>query len=386
MAAKAIRFIACNGPVTGQDRWKENSGLNAFSLAVAIAALVEGAAFLPASAQSWALDLADFWNASIESWLTVSATDLAARVGVSGYYVRIAPPDVLSKGQAAMREPIPIRNHNDQTAIMACELIGTDFLQLVRFGLRQPDDPLIRDSIIVADSLLKVDTPHGPVWRRYSGDGYGEHDDGTAYDGTGRGRPWPLLTGERGHYELAAGQDPLPYLAAICGMASSLCLIPEQVWDGPDIPARELFFGRPSGSARPLAWAHAEFAKLVISRQLGWPCDRPGAVWQRYHGHRPVARRAFWSPKAPIGETPPGSRLVVALPRPATVRWTCADRPEAEVMTEETGLGFHAAELDTSDLPVGCQIAFGWTWREGDGATNDPTRLVVGAKATEVEQ
>ena len=56
----------------------------------------------------------------------------------------------------------------------------------------------------VADALLKVDTPSGPCWHRYNDDGYGEHDDGSAFDGTGRGRPWPLLTGERGHYELCA--------------------------------------------------------------------------------------------------------------------------------------------------------------------------------------
>jgi glucoamylase len=84
MVCQALSFIACNGPVTGQERWEENTGLNAYSLAVVIAALVEGAEFLPPSAQAWALDLADFWNASIERWLTVSDTDMAARMGVRG--------------------------------------------------------------------------------------------------------------------------------------------------------------------------------------------------------------------------------------------------------------------------------------------------------------
>ncbi len=383
MVCKALRFIAGNGPVTGQERWEENSGLNAYSLAVTIAALVEGAAFLPADAQAWALDLADFWNASIENWLVVSGTDMAARMGVSGYFVRIAPADVLAKGAVAMQQLIPLRNHSDQAEIPACEIVGTDFLQLVRFGLRQPDEPLIRNSITVADSLLKVDTPVGPVWRRYTGDGYGEHDDGGPYDGTGRGRPWPLLTGERGHYELVAGQDPLPYLEAISGMASRLGLIPEQVWDGPDIPARDLVFGRPTGSARPLAWAHAEFAKLVISRQLGWPCDRPSAVWRRYQGKRPIARRAFWSPKSPIGYCPTGSRLVVALPQPALVRWRGDGRPDAEAATAETGLGFHAVELDTADFATGCQIEFEWTWRETGEATHDRFRVTVAPNALE---
>ena len=106
MVQQALGFIACNGPVTGQERWEENSGLNAYSLAVAIAALVEGARFLPEDAQRWALDLADFWNASIESWLTVSGTDLANRLGVDSYYVRIAPLSVLASGSSAMQEPV----------------------------------------------------------------------------------------------------------------------------------------------------------------------------------------------------------------------------------------------------------------------------------------
>jgi glucoamylase len=387
MTFRALSFIACNGPGTAQERWEENAGLNAYTLAVVIAALIEGAAFLPADTQTWALDLADFWNASIERWLSVSGTELAARMGVGGYYVRIGPPQVLEKGSAAMQQPVPLHNRQDLTEIPACELIGTDFLQLVRFGLRRYDDPLILQSITVADRLLKVDMPSGPVWRRYTGDGYGEQDDGAPYDGVGRGRPWPLLTGERGHYELAAGRDPLSHLEAMSRMSSPLGLIPEQVWDGPDIPTRGLQFGRPSGSARPLAWAHAEFAKLVISRELGRPVDRPRAVWQRYQGRRPVARRAFWSQHAPIGEMAPGKRLVIALPQPAIVRWWADDgRPEAEVATVETGLGFHAAELDTTKLEVGRQVGFGWKWREGAAAPSGEFHVAVGADGTETKR
>jgi glucoamylase len=372
MVRRSLSFIACNGPMTGQERWEENAGINAFTLAVAIAALVEGAAFLPADARAWALDLADFWNASIERWLAVRGTELAARTGADGYYARIAPPQVLEQGAAAMRQPVPLRNRADHAGIPACEMVGTDFLQLVRFGLRQPDDPLILQSITVIDRLLKADTPYGPAWHRYNGDGYGEHDDGAPYDGTGRGRLWPLLTGERGHYELAAGRDPLPYLQAMCGMASPLGLIPEQVWDGEAIPSRHLLFGRPSGAARPLAWAHAEFAKLTISRQLGWPIDRPSAVWRRYQGQRPVARRAFWALHAPIGEIEPGSRLIIALPRPALVRWRIdGGRSTGETGTLDTGLGFHAAEIDTANLATGRRIWFDWKWREGTPATGE---------------
>ena len=78
----------------------------------------------------------------------------------------------------------------------AKHLVSPDALALVRFGLRAADDPRIRDTAKVIDALLKVETPSGPTWHRYNDDGYGEHADGTPFDGTGIGRGWPLLTGE----------------------------------------------------------------------------------------------------------------------------------------------------------------------------------------------
>ena len=137
----------------------------------------------------------------------------------------------------------------------------------MRFGLRAADDPRITDTVKVIDHVLRVDLPYGPGWRRYNGDGYGEHDDGAPYDGTGVGRVWPLLAGERAHYELAAGRraEAERLLAAMEAGASPGRLLPEQVWDGAPIPALELEPGKPSGSAMPLVWAHAEHIKLLRS-------------------------------------------------------------------------------------------------------------------------
>jgi GH15 family glucan-1,4-alpha-glucosidase len=58
---------------------------------------------------------------------------------------------------------VPIHNRAEGGGVPGDELVGTEFLQLVRFGLRSPGDPLILDSIRVADALLKTDTPCGPV-------------------------------------------------------------------------------------------------------------------------------------------------------------------------------------------------------------------------------
>ena len=364
MVRRALGYIARTGPSTLQDRWEENEGINPFTLAVSIAALVAGAALLPGTESEWALALADFWNAQIEAWLTVAGTDLARQYDIPGYYVRMAPPDILTHA-GADSAIMPIRNRVGNGGLRGDEQVGTEFLQLVRFGLRPPGDPLIRGSLTLADALLRSDTPNGPVWHRYRDDGYGEHADGGAFDGTGIGRGWPLLTGERGHYELAAGSDPLPCLAAMAAMASPGGMIPEQVWDTDPIPGRRLYPGRASGSAMPLAWAHAEFLKLLVSRQIGHPYDRPRSVWQRYRGCRPVAQYAFWWPHAPIGAMPAGARLAVALPVPAVVHWG-RDGWQAieDTPSTDTGLGFHVAVLETAALPAGAQVDL--TWRRQD--------------------
>jgi glucoamylase len=380
MVRRALGYIARTGPSTLQDRWEENEGINAFTLATAISALVAGAALLPSPEADWALALADFWNANIEAWLAVSGTELARRHDVPGYYVRVAPPSVLAHAEASHAN-VPIRNRRDSTGLPGDEQIGTEFLYLVRTGLRRHDNPLILGSLRIADALLKSDTPAGPVWHRYRGDGYGEHEDGSPYDGTGIGRGWPLLTGERGHYELCAGNDPLPYLEAMAAMASPGGMIPEQVWDAAPIPERFLFPGRPTGSAMPLAWAHAEFVKLLVSRQIGHPFGRSRAVWQRYHMNRPTAEYAFWWPHAPIGGFPAGARLAIALPEPAIVHWgrdgwlAIEDTPMSD-----TGLGFHVAVLDTAALPPGSWVDFTWRWQDSGAwaGRNETVRVVAG--------
>ena len=380
MVRRALGYIARSGPSTGQDRWEENEGINAFTLATTISALVAGAALLPSPEADWALALADFWNANIEAWLAVSGTELGRQYDVPGYYVRVAPPSVLADAGAS-HAIVPIRNRRDSTGLRGDEQIGTEFLYLVRTGLRRPDDPLILGSLRLADALLRSDTPAGPVWHRYRGDGYGEHEDGSAYDGTGIGRGWPLLTGERGHYELVAGNDPLPYLAAMAAMASPGGMIPEQVWDTDPIPSRFLFPGRPTGSAMPLAWAHAEFVKLLVSRQIGHPFARSRAVWQRYRGQRAAAEYAFWSPHAPIGAVTAGARLAVALSEPAIVHWgrdgwlAVEDTP-----TSDSGLGFHVAVLPTATLSPGGWIDFTWRWQDtGEWAGQNERVEVVAA-------
>src|SRR6185437_9928819 len=163
--------------------------------------------------------------------------------GVDGYYVRVARSD-----QAGAASPcqgfVPIKNRPpDEATGPTALMVNLDALALVRFGLRAPDDPRIVSTVKVIDATLRVATPRGPAWHRYQGDAYGEHAGGEPFDGTGVGRAWPLLTGERAHYELAAGNQvgAEALLATLEGFGSDGHLIPEQVWDAADIPERELF-------------------------------------------------------------------------------------------------------------------------------------------------
>lgn len=357
MVRRAIGFIARTGPISQQDRWEEDAGINTFTLSVCIAALVAGAEWLEGETRAFILALADYWNAHIEDWTVAYDTALAQRIGVPGYYIRNAPSERDINPRALM-DVLPIKNRADVQALTAEEQVGIDFLQLVRFGLRRADDPLIADSVRVVDALLKVDTPSGPGWHRYNGDGYGEHEDGSAFDGVGQGRVWPLLTGERGHYELAAGNDPLPYLKAMIAMSGEGGMIPEQVWDSAAIPKKGLFPGRPSGSAMPLVWAHAEYIKLLISRQLGHPYDRPTAAWQRYQGIRPAIKHEIWLPQDQIRKIALGQRLLVATYEPCIVHWSLDGwKTVQDTATWDTGLGLHLAELPTQSLRSG-QVDF----------------------------
>ena len=376
MVRRALGYIARTGPATAQDRWEENEGINPFTLAVCIAALVAGGALLPAPARDWAAELADFWNAHIESWSTVANSDLDRQFGVERHYVRVAPREVLTN-PGAVRSVVPIRNRAYDGGSGGDEQIGTDCLQLVRFGLRGADDSVIRSTLRIIDALLKTETPSGPVWHRYGGDGYGEHADGHAFDGTGIGRGWPLLTGERGHFELCAGRDPLPLLEAMTAMASPGGMIPEQVWDTDPIADRHLYLGRPSGSAMPLAWAHAEFVKLLVSRQTGHPQDRPRAIWERYAGRIPAARYDFWWPHAAIVSRRPDACLAIALPQPAIVHWGVDGwHSTTDTATHDTGLGFHVAVLEVANT----RIDFTWRWRDSSNWHGNDYKVTAAAK------
>jgi glucoamylase len=371
MVQRAAAFLVRNGPVSPQDRWEEDPGYSPFSIAAEIAALLVAADLADAAgnteAATYLRETADAWNANIERWLYVTGTPLAQLYGVDGYYVRVAEPD-----QADAASPcygfVPIKNRPpDQSTGPAALMVSPDALAFVRFGLRAPDDPRIVSTVKVIDATLKVDTPHGPAWHRYQGDGYGEHSDGAPFDGIGVGRAWPLLTGERAHYELAAGRPHAAEKLArtLEAFAGASGLLPEQIWDSADVPERELILGGATGSAMPLVWAHAEYVKLCRSLRDGDIFDRPPQTVERYLVKQTTSRSVSWRFNNKIRAMAAGLMLRVETLVPALVHWSVDGwRTTHDTDTRDTTLGVHVVDLPTSALRVGDRVDFTFHWPE----------------------
>jgi len=371
MVRKAAAFLVRNGPVTQQDRWEEDAGFSPFTLAVEVSGLLAAADLADAVGHKESGDFlretADTWNENIERWTYVTGTDLAQQIGVGGYYVRIAPPEV-ECAPSPSEGFVPIKNRPPgENRATAGHVISPDALALVRFGLRAPDDPRILNTVKVIDALLKVNLPQGPSWYRYNGDGYGEHADGSPFDGTGIGRPWPLLGGERAHYELLAGNPKAAeeLLLTIELSTQGGRLFPEQVWDAADIPDRELFRGGPTGSACPLVWAHGEYIKLRRSLRDGELFDQPPQALARYVRGRQKAKYFGWRFNNKCRTIPRGKILRVVLTAPAMVHWSFDGwQTTQDTKTRDTGMSVFVADLPSENLNVGNEIAFTFLWAE----------------------
>jgi glucoamylase len=370
MVRKAAGYLVRNGPVTQQDRWEEDAGYSPFTLAAEIAALLAAADLADIVGEKETADYlretADIWNDNIERWCYATDTDLARSLQVEGYYVRIAPAETSSVA-GPLQGMVTIKNRPAAQSIdSAVRVVSPDSLALVRFGLRAPDDPRIVNTIKVIDALLRIDLPYGPSWYRYNGDGYGEHENGAPFDGIGIGRPWPLLTAERAHYELAAGKtsEAEALLETIEHFTNGSSLISEQVWDAADIPERELFRGKPSGGACPLVWAHAEYIKLRRSLHDGEIFDLPPQPVERYQARKQKSAHSAWRYNNKVSSIPAGKTLRLVLLAPAMVHWSADGWTTShDTNTRDTGLGVHVADLLTQALSADSVVSFTFYWR-----------------------
>jgi glucoamylase len=246
--------------------------------------------------------------------------------------------------------------------VPAKEVVDAGFLEFVRYGVRRADDPLIVDSLRVVDAILKVETPSGPCWRRYNRDGYGQRDDGGPYAGWGRGRAWPLLTGERAHYELAAGHDVKAFVRAMEQFATCTGLLTEQVWDQPDQPDTHMFLGRPTTAAMPLMWAHAEYIKLLRSIKDGRVFDFVPEVAEHFRNGERRKNLEVWNPTRRVRSVKPGCTLRIQAPAGFRLRWSSDEWRTAN----DTGSVSTALESEYLDIPISpdqrAPIRFTFLW------------------------
>ena len=369
LISRAARYLIIHGPVTAQERWEENSGYSPSTLASMIAALICAADFARDRNEAITADFlvayADWLSSHLEEW---TATDRGELVkDKPRHYVRITPAAPQQTKVAADPNSALIEIANGGGKHPARNIVGGDFLQLVRLGVRAADDPLIVDSVAVIDQVLKHDLPQGPCWRRYNHDGYGQKDDGSAFDGTGVGRSWPILAGERGHYELAAGRDPKPFIAALEKFANPGGMLPEQLWDAADLPERNLKFGGPTGSAMPLCWAHAEYISLARSSHDGVCFDRIEPVYQRYAKGSVGSKMEMWTFARQPEQMRKGSGLRIITEQSAKIHWTLDGWATAsDVETSACGLGMHWADVPTGKLPAGAKAIFTFYWAEAN--------------------
>lgn len=274
----AADFIVKNGPATPQERWEEEAGYSPSTIAAEIAGLVCAAEIArrnnDESTADKYLQTADEWARNVERWTATKS----GPYGDGNYYIRISDDDDPNDGA---RLDI---NSNGGTYDERL-IVDAGFLELVRLGIKRADDPLILKSLAVVDKLIKMETPNGAAWYRYNHDAYGERLDGGNYDArAGRGRLWTLLTGERGQYDLALNDRPtaLKRLDAMMDFANKGLMIPEQVWDRRGHLQARQKIGEGTGSATPLAWAMAQFIRLVVNLQEGRNTDTPDIVAARY--------------------------------------------------------------------------------------------------------
>lgn len=368
MVRSGAAFLIQRGPMTDQERWEEASGYSPSTLASNIAALVCAASFARDRGQSQTAvfleEYADFLETHVEKWTVTTAGSLVPEI--SRHYVRIHPTDIcdVAPDEDPNHGVLAITNRPPGAPYLfpARDVVDPGFLELVRYGIRRPGDPLIEDSLRVVDAVLKVDTPFGPSWRRYNHDGYGQRADGGPYLGWGKGRAWPLLTGERGHYELAAGRDAEPYIKAMEAFALNGAMIPEQVWDEDEVAGQSGLLGRPTGSAMPLMWAHAEYVKLLRSAADGQVFDLIPIVANRYLAGKGRKDLEVWKPVRQVRRVAPGQVLRIQVPGGFRLHWTADEwQTVSDADSHPTGLGIGYVDLPVAEDQV-APIKFTFFW------------------------
>jgi glucan 1,4-alpha-glucosidase len=328
----AANFVISHGPAFGVERWEEQDGFSPSTISAEIAGLVAAADIAKVngdtnSAQVW-LGVADDWQRSVEGWTVTTNGPLASHP----YFIRLSKT---GDPNAAISYNVG----NGGPTLDQRSVIDAGYLELVRLGLKSSSDTAITESLPVVDTTIETNTTSGPGWHRYNGDGYGDGaSDGHPWapSGKGTGHVWPLLTEERGEYDVSTGQTSpaVTLLNTMRLFASGVGLIPEQDWELPNLAASpfgtdptvaSIGFqnGHPAGSAAPLTWAAGVYVRLLRDITTNKLLEQPTDTFNRYVAHTqgqtsltvtapPDQSAVNSSPVTVTGMSAPGNTIYVA--------------------------------------------------------------------------
>ncbi len=291
----AANFVIGHGPAFGVERWEEQNGYSPSTISAEIAGLVAAADIAlvnhdQQSAQVW-LGVADDWQRSVEGWTVTTNGALATHP----YFIRLSKT---GDPNAAISYNVG----NGGPTLDQRSVIDAGFLELVRLGLKPSNDAAVTESLPVVDATIETNTASGQGWHRYNGDGYGDaasNGHPWAPTGQGTGHVWPLLTEERGEYDVSLGQTSpaVTLLNTMQNFGSGVGLIPEQNWDLPDLAASpfgtdptvaSIGFqnGKPAGSAAPLTWSAGVYVRLLRDITSNKLLEQPTDTFNRYVAHQ----------------------------------------------------------------------------------------------------
>ena len=391
----AADFLVANGPADGVERWEEQTGFSPSTMADEVAGLVAAAAIArvqgDSASQRLFLATADNFRRLILATTVTSNGPLSSQP----YFIRV---DKTGNPNQAFSYSLGNGNPTSQDQR---SVVDQGFLELVRLGELPASDPLVANSVRVTGATIGASTPSGTGILRYNGDGYGDCEVAVFQDcqvngqpwattDQGTGHPWPVLSGENAEYQVLAGDTGAAEadLSFMLNSASGVGLVPEQVWNYPDVPASpygadpataSIGFtdGQPDGSAAPLTWAQAQLLRLISDRAAGRLLEQPSIVAGRYLPTAPAT--------APLSVTAPltvsGGNVPANLTRPsvtvnaASVTVTGSTAPGATVQVAATGTAPGAAAPATTITTVTA---------DSSGAFSVPVALQPGTDSVEV--
>ncbi len=373
----AADFLVAHGPSFGVERWEEQSGYSPSTIAAEISGLTAAAVIAARQHDTSRARLyqavADEFQRSVKGWTVTTHGPYSS----DPYFLRLSrtgdPNADISYGLG-----------NGSVTADQKSVVDGGFQDLVRLGALPATDADVVNSLKVLDRVISVATPTGTGYYRYgtstpgSEDGYGDcyvpdptdcPKNGQPWPTTdkGSGHLWPVLSGERAETALAQGDTALAHtqLSFMLRSASGVGLVPEQVWEDPDVPAdpygtdpttASIGFadGHPAGSAAPLTWAQAQEVRLIIDLGAGRITDRPDITTNRYVRHAPPAT-------VPVTITAPSANATLS----GSTVVTGTTTPGAHVVLSAIGTDTNTSAVlsttasGTGEFSVSTPIAFG---------------------------